>query len=120
MQNLNSEKAFAKVNISLNILNKRNDGYHNLNSDVIFANIYDSIQIKVLDTNNKNIDLKINGRFKKDLSTKPKTNIVYKAALYFMNKYNCLYLRRLNYLHSLPFSKIFANICRHHFYKYGC
>ena len=88
MQNLNSEKAFAKVNISLNILNKRNDGYHNLNSDVIFANIYDSIQIKVLDTNNKNIDLKINGRFKKDLSTKPKTNIVYKAALYFMNKYN--------------------------------
>ncbi|MDB9762589.1 4-(cytidine 5'-diphospho)-2-C-methyl-D-erythritol kinase [Alphaproteobacteria bacterium] len=88
MQNSSSEKAFAKINLSLNIINKRDDGYHNLNSDVIFANIYDSIKIKVLNTNNKNIDLKINGRFKKDLSNQPKQNIVYKAASYFMKKYN--------------------------------
>jgi 4-diphosphocytidyl-2-C-methyl-D-erythritol kinase len=88
MQNFNSEKAFAKVNLSLNIINKRDDGYHNLNSDIVFANIYDSIMIKVLNTNNKNIDLKINGQFKKDLSNQPKQNIVYKAASYFMKKYN--------------------------------
>ena len=88
MRNLNCEKAFAKVNLSLNILNKRNDGYHNLNSDVIFANIYDSIKIKVLNTNNKSISLKINGRFKNDLPNQSKINIVYKAALYFMKKYD--------------------------------
>jgi len=88
MRNLNCEKAFAKINLSLNILNKRNDGYHNLNSDVIFANIYDSIKIKVLNTNNKSISLKINGRFKNDLPNQSKINIVYKAALYFMKKYD--------------------------------
>ena len=88
MRKLNCEKAFAKINLSLNILNKRNDGYHNLNSDVIFANIYDSIKIKVLNTNNKSISLKINGKFKKDLPDQYKTNIVYKAALYFMKKYD--------------------------------
>jgi 4-diphosphocytidyl-2-C-methyl-D-erythritol kinase len=88
MQNFSSEKAFAKINLSLNIINKRDDGYHNLNSNVIFTNIYDTIKIKVLNTNNKNIDLKINGRFKKDLSNQPKQNIVYKAASYFMKKYN--------------------------------
>ena len=43
-----------------------------LNSDVIFANIYDSIKIKVLNTNNKSISLKINGRFKNDLPNQSK------------------------------------------------
>ena len=59
MRNLNCEKAFAKINLSLNILNKRNDGYHNLNSDVIFANIYDSIKIIVLNTNNKTLHIEL-------------------------------------------------------------
>ena len=88
MQNLYSEKAFAKINLSLKIINKRDDGYHNLNSDVVFANLYDSINIKILKTNNKSICLKINGRFGKELINKPKQNIVYKAALFFMEKYN--------------------------------
>ena len=88
MQNLNNEKAFAKINLSLNIINKRDDGYHNLNSDIVFANIYDLISIKVLRTNNRIIDLKINGPFGKKLAHHPKQNIVYKTALYFMKKYN--------------------------------
>ena len=88
MYNLYSEKAFAKINLSLKIINKRDDGYHNLNSDVVFANLYDSINIKILETNNKSICLKINGRFGKELINKPKQNIVYKAALFFMEKYN--------------------------------
>lgn len=87
MQNLNNEKAFAKINLSLNIINKRDDGYHNLNSDIVFANIYDLISIKVLKTNNRIIDLKINGPFGNKLARHPKQNIVYKTALYFMKKY---------------------------------
>ena len=42
MQYNKIEKAYAKININLNIINKRKDNYHNLDSDVIFANIYDS------------------------------------------------------------------------------
>ena len=75
MYNLYSEKAFAKINLSLKIINKRDDGYHNLNSDVVFANLYDSINIKILETNNKSIFLKINGRFGKELINKPKQNL---------------------------------------------
>ena len=88
MYNLYSEKACAKINLSLKIINKRDDGYHNLNSDVVFANLYDSINIKILETNNKSICLKINGPFGKELINKPKKNIVYKTALFFMEKYN--------------------------------
>ena len=88
MKNLIYEKAYAKINLSLNVINKRKDGYHNLNSDVIFANIYDVISVKVLNTNNKTITLKISGPFGSDLNKNPKKNIVYKTALYFMNKYN--------------------------------
>ena len=36
------EKAFAKINLSLKVLNIRNDGYHNIKSHVIFANIFES------------------------------------------------------------------------------
>ena len=39
------EKAYAKIILTLNIINKRKDNYHNLNSDLIFANIYDTISI---------------------------------------------------------------------------
>ena len=45
---LNKEKAFAKINLSLKILNKRKDGYHNIESYIIFAKIYDSVSIKIL------------------------------------------------------------------------
>ena len=88
MQHSNFEKAYAKINLSLNIINKRKDGYHNLDSDIIFADIYDLISVKVLNTKNKTITRHITGPFGTELNKSPKKNIVYKAALYFMNKYN--------------------------------
>ena len=78
------EKAYAKINLTLNIINKRKDNYHNLNSDLIFANIYDTISITPKNTKNNKIKLIINGVFKNKLDKNIKENIIYKSALYFM------------------------------------
>ena len=84
---LYKEKAFAKINLSLTILNKRTDGYHNIKSYVIFADIYDTISLKLLNTTNKKIHIEITGPFAKKLKTIGSDNLCYKAALYFINKY---------------------------------
>ena len=81
------EKAYAKINLNLNIINKRKDNYHNLNSDIIFANLYDTISITPKNTKNNKIKLIINGAFKSKLDKNVKENIIYKSALYFMKKY---------------------------------
>jgi 4-diphosphocytidyl-2-C-methyl-D-erythritol kinase len=44
-----SEKACAKINLALHILGRRNDGYHELDSVVGFADFGDRIAIKVSD-----------------------------------------------------------------------
>jgi 4-diphosphocytidyl-2-C-methyl-D-erythritol kinase len=51
-------KSYAKVNIGLNILNKRNDGYHNIETIFIPIDLYDEITIEdgfndiIIETNN--------------------------------------------------------------------
>ena len=81
------EKAYAKINLNLYIINKRKDNYHNLYSDIIFADIYDTITIIPKNTKNNKINLIINGTFKNTLDKNIEENIVYKAAHYFMEKY---------------------------------
>jgi len=96
MQNLNLfnnmksffEKAPAKINLSLKILNKRQDGYHNLESYVVFANLHDVVSIKILNTKNNKIKFNIIGPFSKALKNEKYQNLCYKSALYFCNKYN--------------------------------
>lgn len=43
------EKAYAKINLTLNILNKRNDGYHNLKSVMIPIDLYDELSFEISD-----------------------------------------------------------------------
>jgi len=81
------ERAYAKINLNLNIINKGNDNYHNLDSDIIFANLYDTISIRSKNTKNNKIKLIINGAFKNKLDRNIKENIIYKTAHYFMKKY---------------------------------
>ena len=38
--------AFAKINLDLKVLNKRDDGYHNIESIIVFLNLSDTIEIK--------------------------------------------------------------------------
>ncbi len=39
-------KSYAKINLDLKVLGKRNDGYHNLESKMVLINFYDLITIK--------------------------------------------------------------------------
>ena len=102
MQYSGIEKAYAKINLNLNIINRRQDNYHNLDSDIIFANIYDSISIKCQNTKNNKIKLIISGQFKNNIIGEIKENIVYKSARFFMKKYKIHNDLIINLNKSLP------------------
>lgn len=74
-------KAPAKINLALDVLNKRADGYHNVSMIMQTINLYDTITIKneiegiKLTSNSKKIPL-------------DESNIAYKAANYLSTKYN--------------------------------
>jgi len=63
-------KAYAKINLFLNILNKRKDGYHNLKSVFDFIDLYDEITIS------KSNCFKL---ICSDKSLENEDNIIYKA-----------------------------------------
>lgn len=96
------EKAYAKINLNLKILNKRDDNYHNLDSDIIFANIYDSISIKYKKTKNNKIRLIINGKFRNKIAGNINDNIIYKTASFFMKKFKIHNDLIINLNKSLP------------------
>ena len=53
-------KAPAKINLFLHILNKRDDGYHNIKSGITFINLYDEVCIK----KNNSMIIQYSGTFK--------------------------------------------------------
>ncbi len=53
------EKSPAKINLFLKIINKRNDGYHNIRSGITLLNIYDEIKLQF----NENFQVNYTGRF---------------------------------------------------------
>lgn len=74
-------KARAKINLSLEVLNKREDNYHNIKSVFQKINLYDEIYIEKNDIDK--FDLITN---MKSLSNEE--NIIYKAYLKLKEKYN--------------------------------
>lgn len=70
------EKAYAKLNLNLFVLFKRDDGFHELKSHVIPLNIYDELTIE---KSNKNLV---------DSNIKIKDNIVLKTIELFQKTYN--------------------------------
>lgn len=74
-------KARAKVNISLDVVRKREDGYHDLSMIMQTVNLYDKVNIKKV--KKQGIVLKTNLPF---LPTDDR-NLVYKVIDYMMNKY---------------------------------
>ena len=80
---MHTSYCFSKINLSLKIINSRSDGYHNLDSNVIFTNISDKISIKILKKQQKKINLQIVGPFSKGLLKNTEHNIVCKATKYF-------------------------------------
>jgi len=77
-------KTPAKVNLTLEILNKREDGYHNLQSIMQAVSLYDYLTVDVSPSDIIKINLSGN-------STQipyDDTNLVYKAAMKFLEKAN--------------------------------
>ena len=72
----------AKINLFLKVLNKREDGYHNILSIVQKISLFDVIKIKVI--NNKKNEVKISFS-NKDVN--PEENTVYSAISYFKSDF---------------------------------
>ena len=64
-------KSFCKINLSLRVLKKLNNGYHNINSLITFCNPYDIISISQISGIKDNISF--SGKFKKGINSKSNT-----------------------------------------------
>lgn len=73
-------KARGKVNLTLNILNKREDGYHNLESVFQKINLYDEMWIEKTDNNVFQLDSNIQNVDLED-------NIIYKAYMLLVEEF---------------------------------
>ena len=74
-------RAYAKINISLDVTGKREDGYHLLRMIMQQIDLYDNISVEKAP---KGITLKTNRSY----LPVDKNNLAYKAAELFMDKYN--------------------------------
>lgn len=75
-------KAYAKINIALDAIGKREDGYHLLRMIMQTVDIYDDIEL------NKNKEKKIRLTTDKYYLPTDEKNLAYKAAKLFMDTYN--------------------------------
>ena len=64
-------RSFSKINLSLRVLSRQNDGYHNINSIITFCNLHDVISIYKI--NGSNDKVSFSGRFKKGINKKSNT-----------------------------------------------
>ena len=75
------EKAYAKINIALDVVGKRDDGYHLLEMIMQNIDIYDEIEIE---KSGEGITIKCN----KPFVPTDERNLAYKAAKLFIDTYN--------------------------------
>ena len=75
-------KSFAKINLGLEVINKRNDGFHNIYSVLTKINLYDEITIELANENS----VIQNG-------ISQKNNIIFKVIKYMQNNFNCKKLK---------------------------
>ena len=83
MANIKAKKycSYAKINLFLHILNKRADGYHNLQTWFTFLDLKDQLTFSFNDSREINISSNINIASKQD-------NLVYKAIKRFQQSYS--------------------------------
>jgi len=80
MPKLNTYNSYAKINLFLHILNKREDGYHNLQTWFTFVDLKDEITFKFNDSNSITVTSNITISSKED-------NLIYKAIRLFQREY---------------------------------
>ncbi|MDO5556105.1 MAG: 4-(cytidine 5'-diphospho)-2-C-methyl-D-erythritol kinase [Clostridia bacterium] len=74
-------KARAKINLTLNVLNKRDDGYHNLESIFQKVNLYDELYIEKIKEDKFKLTTNVQ-------EINNNQNIIYKAYIELKSKYN--------------------------------
>lgn len=94
-------KAFAKINLILDVLDKRNDGYHNINFLMTTIDLYDEVEVKLTDTEDEIKTYNENGVLKK-LSTQD--NIAYKALKLMKKEFNIKNNYQINIKKNIPIS----------------
>ena len=77
-------KCPAKLNLTLEVINRREDGFHNINSIMQLISLYDYLNISVIEADKNSIELSGNSP---DIPYNEK-NLVYKAANLFLAKTN--------------------------------
>lgn len=82
------EKAYAKINLFLDILGKRDDGYHDIYTIMQMVTLYDEVEITL--TNNEDINLIIKNA---DLGIPKEKNLAYIAAEKFYENLDKTLLR---------------------------
>jgi 4-diphosphocytidyl-2-C-methyl-D-erythritol kinase len=64
-------KSYCKINLTLKVLKKLNDGYHNIMSLITFCDLHDVISISKI--SNSKDKISFSGRFKKGINTQSNT-----------------------------------------------
>ncbi len=75
------EKAYAKINLTLDIKGKRDDGYHELESIMVPIKLHDILYFELLESDEIYIDMP-------DCDIDLKKNIIYKTCVLMKNKYS--------------------------------
>ncbi len=75
-------KTPAKINLTLEILNKREDGFHNIQSIMQTISLYDILSFEI--SENENLKIELDGN--SDEIPYDETNLVYKSAKIFFEK----------------------------------
>ncbi|PRR83172.1 4-(cytidine 5'-diphospho)-2-C-methyl-D-erythritol kinase [Clostridium vincentii] len=88
-------KAYGKINISLDIVGKREDGYHLLEMIMQSIELYDEIEIEII---KEGIEIKCDKHF---IPT-DRRNLAYKAAEIFIEKYNINSGVSINIVKNIP------------------
>ena len=91
------KKAYGKINLSLHVYEKREDGYHNIESLITLIDIYDKMKFK------KALETKV---FVK--KAKIKNNIVNKTIELIRKKYN---LKAVSYTHLRAHETVLDLVC---------
>lgn len=95
-----SIKAYAKVNLALDVLRRRENGYHDVKMIMQNLDIYDELEFEVLerDTTDMRIDLTVN---KEGIPTDDR-NLVYKAIVLLFDAYNIKSHIAVNLIKNIP------------------
>ena len=94
-----SVPAPAKINLFLHILGKRDDGYHLLESLVVFTEYGDVVTVEEA----SELSLEINGEFASELLAFPKEqNLVWKTALAVQKSFNTPLFAKITLTKNLP------------------